>query len=143
MDVYAHAALYAAIALPVLHVHLASLVLQLDAQLHAQYADATIVCVVLNVILSHANAVQYAQVILANAVQYANHILVNVVLYAIAVLVYVVANAAHVAAVQAVAHVYAIILVVNKVRQAIVHLLIIAFEIEFKYFIFFLELHIM
>ena len=140
MDVYAHVALYAAIALPVLHVLLASLVvLLLDVQLHAQYVDATIVYAVLNAILSHANAVQNAQVILANAVQYANHILVNAVLYAIAVLVYVVVNVAHAAAVQVLAHVYVMILAVNKVRKAIVHLLFIDFEIEFKYLIFFLE----
>ena len=131
MDVYAHAAQYAAIALPVLHVHLASLVLLLVQQ-NAQYVDATIVCAVLNAILFHVNAVQNAQAILA-----------NVALYVIAVLVYAVVNVAHAVAVQPPALWYAIIHVVDKVRQGIPHLSIIAFEIEFKYLIFFLELHLM
>ena len=131
MDVYAHAAQYAAIALPVLHVHLASLVLLLVQQ-NVQYVDATIVCAVLNAILFHVNAVQNAQAILA-----------NVALYVIAVLVYAVVNVAHAVVVQPHVLLYAMIHVANKVRQGITYLSIIAFEIEFKYLIFFLELHLM
>ena len=143
MDVYAHVAQYAAIALHVLHAHLVSLVLLLDQQ-NAQYVDATIVCAVLNAILFHANAAQNAQVILVNAAQYANHILADVVQYVIAVLVYAVVNVvAHAVAVQDLVLLFAMILAANGVRHGIVHLSNIAFEIEFKYLIFFLELHIM
>ena len=142
MDVYAHAAQYAAIALPVLHVHLASLVLLLVQQ-NGQYVAATIVCAVLNAILFHVNVVQNVQVIHANVAQYANHILVDVVLYVIAVLVYAVVNVAHAVVVQPHVLLYAMIHVANKVRQGITYLSIIAFEIEFKYLIFFLELHLM
>ena len=131
MDVYAHAAQYAAIALPVLHVHLASLVLLLVQQ-NVQYVDAIIVCAVLNAILFHVNVVQNAQAILA-----------NVALYVIAVLVYAVVNVAHAVVVQPHVLLYAMIHVANKVRQGITYLSIIAFEIEFKYLIFFLELHLM
>ena len=131
MDVYAHAAQYAAIALPVLHVHLASLVLLLVQQ-NVQYVDAIIVCAVLNAILFHVNVVQNVQVIHA-----------NVALYVIAVLVYAVVNVAHAVVVQPHVLLYAMIHVANKVRQGITYLSIIAFEIEFKYLIFFLELHLM
>ena len=119
MDVYAHAAQYVVIALLVLLVHLAPQVLLLDQQ-NAQYVDVTIVYAALNAILFHANVVQNAQVILVNVAQYANHILVDVVLYVIAVLVYAVVNVTHVVAVQVLVLLFAIILVVNKVRHKIV-----------------------
>ena len=142
MDVYAHAAQYAVIALHVLHVHLLSLAI-LVVQLHVQYVDAIIVYAVLNVILFHANAVQNAQVILANVAQYANLILADAVLYVIAVLVFAVVNIVHAVAVQGLAQLFVIIHAVNKVRHKIVHLLIFVFDIEFKYLIFFLELYSM
>ena len=142
MDVYAHAATYAAIVLPVPHVLLAFLAV-LVVQLHAQYADATNVYAALNVILSHVNAVQNVQVILVNVAQYVNPIHADAVLFAIVVLVYVVVNVVHAVAVQDLVLLSVIILVANKKRQGIALLLIEAFEIEFKYLIFFLELHLM
>ena len=119
MDAYAHAVQYAAIALPVLHVHLAYLVLQLDQQ-NAQYVDAIIVCAVLNAILFHVNAAQNAQVILVNVAQYANHTLADAVQYVIVVLVCAVVNVvAHAVAVQDLVLLFAMILAAKQVRLGI------------------------
>ena len=115
MDVYAHAATYAAIVLPVPHVLLAFLAV-LVVQLHAQYADATNVYAALNVILSHVNAVQNVQVILVNVAQYVNPIHADAVLFAIVVLVYVVVNVVHAVAVQDLVLLFVMILVVNIFR---------------------------
>ena len=82
MDVYAHVVQFVVIALLVLLVHQVQLVppvspVHLDVQLHALNVDYTIVCVVLNVILFHANVALNAQVILVNVVRYANLIHAN------------------------------------------------------------------
>ena len=80
MDVVAHVAQYAAIALLVLLVlqaRLTTIVHLEDVQLHVQIVDVIIVYAVQNAILSHANAALNAQVILVNVVRYANLIHAN------------------------------------------------------------------